>query len=117
MPSKTKSLQPTHEIPCPQEDRLRKMEDIMDCQKECLIRIEEKIKNDYTTINKIDEKLERLVEGNSTPGIPTRLSNLEQKHDTFENHTNRSSKLMWTLQLLIFAAVVTAFIAHIWPKT
>ena len=118
MPSKRKAKksQATHEIPCPQEARLERIEEDMGEQKECLIRIEEKLKNDYSIIGKIDSKLERLIEGNSSPGLPAKVHTLEQAQDELKNQHRRDNKLLWTIIILTLGGILTGFLAHIWPK-
>jgi hypothetical protein len=114
MPSKRKKKIPViHDFPCSQETRLERIEEDMGDQKECLIRIEEKLKNDYSIIGKIDQKLERFIEGNSSPGIPTRVSNLEQNYGHMKEAYQSTKKLILTLFFIIIASLATGFIGFV----
>jgi len=108
MPSKrkTKKSQTSHEVPCPQEARLERIEEDMGEQKECLIRIEEKLKNDYSVLNKLDKKVDKLLDGgNNNPGLPSRISKLEVKQG-----------IIWAFLFVTFASAIGLIFQQIWLK-
>jgi uncharacterized coiled-coil protein SlyX len=104
-----------HSVPCAQEDRLVRIEEDMSEQGKCLVRIESKLETDYKVIGKMDEKLTRLVEGNSTPGLLTRVTTLEVIQGVMERSIRRTHKLLWALIFLMTSGLVTGIIS-LWPK-
>jgi len=84
----------THEISCTQEDRIKKME-------ECLIRIDEKLK----VLDKLDEKVDAILDGGTNFGITSRLTKIETRQN-----------VIWFVLLTIAVAVIGVFIKEIWPK-
>lgn len=103
MPNERSSSQPPHQQwnnhssrleTCPQEERLKEMEQEQSEQGRTLVKIEEQIKSSANTIKSLSEK----ILGNGQPGLLTRIILAE-------------GRSKWVLVLLgaIVAAVVGAF--------
>jgi len=96
-----------HEIPCTQEERLTRIEADIGSLKETSIRIEEKLKNDYAVLNKLDKKIDKLLDGgNANPGLLIRISKLEVKQG-----------IIWAFLFITFASAVGLVLNQLWPKT
>lgn len=106
----------SHEIPCAQEKRIRLIESATLEQRELLIRIDEKLKSDFRCIQKLANQLEQIIVGNSTPGLPTRITVLEDKCKTMEESADKAHKTIWGVLIVALGSIVTAVLAHIWPK-
>ena len=81
-------------------------------QGKCLVRIEERMKNDYKVIGKIDKKLDHLVDGNSSPGIPTRVNILEVGQNRMKEDVRKTNKLLWAILILVMGGLLTGFLTN-----
>ena len=103
MPSKkVRTNRPIHNVPCTQEDKIMVIERNSIAQKECLIRIDEKLK----VLDKLDQKVDRLLNGEGgNPGISTRITKMETRQS-----------VIWFLLIVSLATIVGLFIKEVWPK-